>query len=34
MPELGWRLGYPLAVAAMLAMGLVLYIIFKRRRWL
>ena len=34
MPELRWLLGYPLAVAAMLAMGVVLYIIFKRRRWL
>jgi magnesium transporter len=34
MPELGWRLGYPLAVGAMAAMGIVLYIIFKRVRWL
>ena len=34
MPELGWRLGYPLAVAAMVTMGVVLYIIFKRKRWL
>ena len=34
MPELGWQLGYPLAVAAMVAMGVALYIIFKRRRWL
>ena len=34
MPELGWRAGYPLAVAAMVAMGVVLYVIFKRRRWL
>jgi magnesium transporter len=34
MPELGWRLGYPLAVAAMVAGGVVLYVIFKRRRWL
>jgi magnesium transporter len=34
MPELRWRVGYPLAVAAMVAMGLVLYMIFKRRRWL
>ena len=34
MPELGWRLGYPLAVAAMVTMGVVLYIIFKRRCWL
>jgi magnesium transporter len=34
MPELRWRVGYPLAVAAMVAMGLVLYMIFKRRHWL
>jgi Mg2+ and Co2+ transporter CorA len=34
MPELRWRVGYPLAVAAMVAMGVVLYVIFKRRRWL
>jgi magnesium transporter len=34
MPELGWRLGYPLAVAAMVTMGAVLYIIFKRKGWL
>jgi magnesium transporter len=34
MPELGWRLGYPLAIAAMLAGGIVLYVIFKWRRWL
>jgi magnesium transporter len=34
MPELGWRLGYPMAVAAMVATGFVLYLIFKRVRWL
>ena len=34
MPELGWRLGYPLALLAMAALGVVLYIIFKRRGWL
>lgn len=34
MPELRWRLGYPMAVAAMAAMGVVLYVIFKRRHWL
>jgi magnesium transporter len=34
MPELNWRLGYPMAVLAMVTMGLALYIIFKRRRWL
>jgi magnesium transporter len=34
MPELEWRLGYPLSIALMLAVALVLYIIFKRRRWI
>jgi magnesium transporter len=34
MPELDWRLGYPLAIVAMVASGLVLYRVFKHRRWL
>ena len=34
MPELGWRLGYPLALLAMTACGVVLYVVFKRRGWL
>jgi magnesium transporter len=34
MPELGWKLGYPLALVAMAACGVVLYLIFKRRGWL
>jgi magnesium transporter len=34
MPELDWRLGYPLALLAMAALGVALYIIFKRRGWL
>jgi magnesium transporter len=34
MPELGWRLGYPMAVLFMLLLGLVLYAVFKRRGWL
>ncbi len=34
MPELDWRFGYPLALALMLAVSLVLYAIFKRRRWI
>jgi magnesium transporter len=33
-PELGWSFGYPMAVFLMLAMGLVLYLVFKRRHWL
>jgi len=34
MPELHWALGYPAAVALMLAAALALYITFKRRGWL
>lgn len=34
MPELGWKLGYPFALLLMLAMGIVLYLWFKRRGWL
>ncbi len=34
MPELGWRLGYPFALALMLAVGLVLYAVFRRSRWI
>jgi magnesium transporter len=34
MPELNWRYGYPLAVLAMITTGLILYLVFKKRRWL
>ncbi len=34
MPELGWRLGYPMAIALMVAVSVALYLIFKRRRWI
>ncbi len=34
MPELHWRYGYPVALLAMVALGLVLYLVFKRKRWL
>ena len=34
MPELHWRFGYPMAVALMLLISLVLYAVFKRRRWI
>jgi magnesium transporter len=34
MPELHWTVGYPLALALMVATSLVLYLIFKRRGWL
>ncbi|KAM9862647.1 magnesium and cobalt transport protein CorA [Leucobacter sp. BZR 635] len=34
MPELHWPLGYPLAVAAMVALAATLYIVFKRKKWM
>jgi magnesium transporter len=34
MPELHWRLGYPLALVLMLVVSLALYLVFKRRRWI
>ncbi|ROP44696.1 magnesium and cobalt transport protein CorA [Pseudokineococcus lusitanus] len=34
MPELGWRFGYPFAVALMLLCGVALHAVFKRRGWL
>lgn len=34
MPELKWEFGYPYALGLMLAMGFVLYAVFKRRNWL
>jgi magnesium transporter len=34
MPELGWTLGYPLALLLMVALAAGLYAIFKRRSWL
>ncbi len=34
MPELHWRLGYPLAVAMMVVTSVTLYLIFKRRDWI
>ena len=34
MPELAWDFGYPMAVLLMIATGFVLYLVFKRRRWL
>jgi magnesium transporter len=34
MPELGWRFGYPLALAAMAAVCLFLYTSFRRAGWL
>lgn len=34
MPELGWQLGYPLAIGLMLAMSIALYVLFRHRGWL
>lgn len=34
MPELEWTYGYPMALGLMLAVGVVLYIVFKHRSWL
>ncbi|OAN42699.1 magnesium/cobalt transporter CorA [Microbacterium sp. H83] len=34
MPELHWVLGYPMALGLMLAMGIGLYAVFKRKGWL
>ena len=34
MPELDWPLGYPLALLGMLVGGIVLYTIFKAKKWL
>ena len=34
VPELTWALGYPLALALMVLLGLALYVSFKRRNWI
>ncbi|WP_136683731.1 magnesium transporter CorA family protein [Falsirhodobacter xinxiangensis] len=34
MPELDWRYGYPLAIAAMVLSALLPYIWFRRKKWL
>ncbi len=34
MPELRWQYGYPLAVLAMVLLGLGMYLAFRHRRWL
>jgi len=34
MPELNWKLGYPIAIAMMLGSSLITWIIFKRHKWL
>ena len=34
MPELHWAFGYPFALLLMVLLGLLLYLMFKRRGWL
>lgn len=34
MPELGWRWGYPLALAMMVGLGVAMYLFFRHRKWL
>jgi magnesium transporter len=34
MPELGWAFGYPFALLLMVLLGVVLFLVFKRRGWL
>lgn len=34
MPELEWQYGYPMALGLMLGVGVVLYVIFKAKKWL
>lgn len=34
MPELHWAWGYPMALGLMLTVGVVLFLLFKRNRWL
>ena len=34
MPELHWYFGYPFAIALMIAVAVLLYVVFKKRGWL
>ena len=34
MPELAWEWGYPFAIILMVVIAVVLYVLFKRRRWI
>jgi magnesium transporter len=34
MPELGWRFGYPFALALMAAVSVGLFAVFERRNWI
>ena len=34
MPELHWALGYPMALGLMAGLGVVLYTVFKVKKWM
>jgi magnesium transporter len=34
MPELDWKVGYPLALGMMMVASTALYVVFKRNDWL
>ncbi|WP_209371738.1 magnesium and cobalt transport protein CorA [Brevibacterium renqingii] len=34
MPELHWAFGYPMALGLMLGLGIVLYVVFKTKKWM
>ncbi|HJF76056.1 MAG TPA: magnesium and cobalt transport protein CorA, partial [Brevibacterium linens] len=34
MPELHWAFGYPMALGLMLGLGVVLYIVFRVKKWM
>src|SRR5690606_2209830 len=34
MPELHWKYGYPIVLGAMLLLSLIIYLWFKRKKWL
>src|SRR6476469_1292745 len=34
MPELNWAFGYPAAIGLMLVIGIILWYLFRRQRWL
>jgi magnesium transporter len=34
MPELGWRLGYPMVMLVVLVTGVSMLVYFRKKRWL
>jgi magnesium transporter len=34
MPELNWMIGYPLSLAAMAAVSMVIFLVLKKKKWL